>query len=213
MGAVLMVLVLQAQAGWVYDLFSPSWRGTNASTYQTWNFSTSAQSNIAPASVTNPYGSPFADIGLGNLSDGYFSGTSPGTGSFSNYWDLGGSGGIIALTIPATPGPQQLISVQVAYFRNPPQPPNIFIPGATLLGTQYATLETVSVGGPWELVGTTWLIDPGSPMTDYIWITSGSMGSVINSIVVDTMVVPEPSALSLLALGGAIVLSALRRRR
>ena len=216
LGGIFLAVALQVQGGWVYDPYPPVWRGNAATTYQAWDFSTGTQTGIAPSSVSNPFGSPVADITLGSFADGYFPGSYTGTGSQSNYWDIGGTGGKIALTIPTTPGLQQIVNVQFTFFTNGLiHMPDIAVPGATLISSQRTTIESgLPISSSWELLETSWLIDPGTPMTDYVWITSNyaNFGVVFESIVVDTMVVPEPATASIFLLGGVAGLFLFRRR-
>jgi hypothetical protein len=199
-----------SRAGYIYDTSPPSWRGTNLSTFQAWGFPNNNQVNVAPTLVNNIYGSPVANISLGAFASGYLT-FLPGLGTQTNYWDLGGSGGSIALSIPHLSGLFTEIRFQITYFQAITQPPVISITNsfaaASVLSSGTTVVETVPALGQWLTTATTYLLTPSADVTDYYWIISGGNGSVVESVVVDTRtIVPEPSAVVLLLLGfGALV--------
>ena len=210
---------LSSFAGYVYDPLPPVWRGQTNTTYQTWGFPNSSSVNVPATSANNIYGSPLANITVGAFGSGYLT-SLPGLGSQTNYWDLGGAGGSIALSIPHLAGLSTTISLQITYFsQGLSGPPSISITNsfgsATLQSSSTTLAESLSpTPGSWLTLSTTYLLAPAADITDYYWLISGGNGSVVESIVVDTRtVVPEPTTLSLLGLGVAALAFRRKARR
>lgn len=204
------------------DVAPPTWRGDPGSTFQEWEFLTSANP-ATPESVSNPYGSPSASISLGWANSDYWPEYPPlgGTGRMG-VWDLGrgidpghpADIGRITLTIPnrdfTPPGSYKDIVVQVTYHKDITDVPTVDVPGATPTGSSTQLVETVPDFGAWWVIITTWHIEP-NPLEEVITITGNWNGSVIDQIVVDTLCIPEPASLGLLLVGGVSMLA--RRRR
>lgn len=216
-GAVL-VCALVPSAVLAHDMVPPGWRGQEGSTHQQWTFE-NGDNPAAPEVISNPYGSASADITVAEFGSGWLP-QLPGMGTQTGYWDLGGVGlggtgpdGSIVIDIDnrplTTPDSWKEIWVQITYFKDITLAPVVTVPGATLLSQQTLLVEHISTGGDWKLDQSVWRIQP-NPLHEQVLVTADHlMGSVVDQVVIDTICVPEPAMLSMLALGGALVL---RRR-
>ena len=193
------------------DVVVPGWRGTAGTTYEQWGFDTDANPT-PPEVINNPYGGATAIVVVGQYGSGWLDQLS-GLGSKTGFWDLGSSG-TITLNIANSPiiDAYKDIWLQVTYFRDITQAPEVDIPGAVRLGGETRLVEHVDTGGDWLLDQSRWRIEP-NPSSETIVITSDVLwGALVNQVVVDTRcaAVPEPASLTALLLGCGAVL--LRRR-
>jgi len=206
---VIAILALSTLTASAHDLLGPSWRGEEGTTFQIWDFTTPDLEAI-PEVDQNPYGDPVAQINLGEYSEGWFD-QLEGLGDTVDYWDLGSSGTIeIVLPNSPDPNPYKEIWVQVTYYEDITQAPVLNIPGATYLGgVDHYLVENVGTGN-WFLDLLKFRIEPNPTEETIILTSDGLYGSLIDQIVIDTICVPEPMTMSLLALGSIFVI---RRKR
>jgi len=131
-------------------------------------------------------------------------------GTPTGYWDLGGTGGQIALDIP---GPASAaysdIWVQVTYDLGITDVPVVTLPGAQFISAQTVLVEPDGMDS-WMLDQSLWRIQPSLGSTQ-VMISSGSWGLVVDQVVVDTMTTPEPASLAMLGLAGCVLLRRNRR--
>ena len=194
------------------DLVAPPWRGDPGSTYQEWDFLTNSDP-AAPEVDLNTYGTASADISLGPLASGYWATYPPIVGGRIGVWDI--ATGDITLTIPNTdltgPATWKEIWVQVTYYQDITTIPVVEVVGGSFLGGQTITSEVIPAWGSYVVTQSMWRIEPNPTIEEIIISGDPVFGSMIDQIVVDTICIPEPATLSLLALGGLAVL--VRRRR
>ncbi len=209
--AVLVCLLFAATAR-AHDEFPPWWRGLDGTTHQEWQFNDN-DDPAAPDVVNNPYGTSIADITVGQIGSGWLDQLG-GYGGQSGYWDLGGSDGSIVIDIDNRdePLPYKEIWVQVTYWKDLHQAPDVDVPGAVFLYGDTAVIETVATGGTWLLDLTVWRMEP-NPNHERIIITADPGLSIVDQIVVDTRCVPEPATMSLLVVSGlGLLLGRLRKK-
>ena len=205
-GSMVAVLAVGSGLAVADDLFQPGWRGDPGSTYQQWTFD-GDDNPAAPEVSLNPYGT--------------------GTATMSSVWaDIGpGRSGVwmdldlIELWIPnqQEPNDYKELWVQITYliddFFVPPAyvAPTVDVPGAVYLGGETVILETGPVNH-WELQLSQWRIEPNPPdeTINITWLPPGRPYGAVDQIVVDTICIPEPGAVSLLVVG---VLALLKRKR
>ena len=117
----------------------------------------------------------------------------------------------IDLWIPnhTEPNEYKEIWLQVTYHVTDLQPPayiapTVEVPGATYLGGQIRILEENLGLWHWELSLSKWRIEP-NPTEEWIHLTWPEPGEyprgAVDQIVVDTICIPEPGTMALLALG------------
>jgi hypothetical protein len=175
-----------------HDMAAPAWRGQGGTTHEEWRFSSGANP-ATPDALTNPYGTPVANITVGRYGSGWLN-QIPGLGTQAGYWDLGGTNGRILIDLPNASSPARYteVWVQVTYFKDITQPPIVNVPGGQLVSSQTLTVEHIATGGDWLLAQSVWRITP-SPSAEQVDITTNpSWGAVIDQIVVDTICLPAP---------------------
>lgn len=196
----ILCLSLFVQIAQADDLNPPPWRGQPRTTFQEWTFATPNPMPL-PDLVNNPYGQPGAQVW-------------PGTGQ--QYWPIwGGRGGVWPLSgamefyIPnAVGGEYKDIWIQLTWAKQAFMSSPIIstIPGGTIqLLSQIdigPTGEPAPAGANWWHSTYNIRIYP-NPEFETIRIDGTIM---VDQIVIDTICVPEPATMTLLALGGLVFL-------
>jgi len=193
----------------------------DAVTFQKWTFDTDS---LAPAAavVDNAFGTPKADIVVGDLGTGYYS-SDPVYGTATGFWDF--SGGSIKFTIPNREGGlYKDITVEVTYWKDITMGPSISAPGFSLVSTDYnednsefgAIVERVKTGGVWYKSTWNLHIEPNPSVEVIICTPNPDWGSMVSEVSISTkcVAVPEPGTLAALG-GGLLSLAgfAIRRKR
>ena len=209
-GLVVMCAAIAAQA----DTLPPWARGSDGTTYSVWNFITN-NLNPAPDVVYNPYGTASASINYNPpFGTGWYD-TNSNYGSVQGFWDI--ANGSITLTVPIAPpngSYPETNQIQITYWSDISAAPTLSVANGTQIGST-VTIPGVNPSGPgqWFTDVTTWLISPGTTPDIITILGDQSTGSVIDQVVVDTLTVPEPTTISLVALGVAAFAGAFFRRR
>jgi hypothetical protein len=204
--AAVLVGLLSSLAG-AHDLLPPSWRGQEGSTYQEWDFLTSADP-AAPDVIDNPYGTAVADIAYDIYGEGwlyYFE----ELGDQVGYWDIGTGSITVDIDNRPEPLPYKEVWVQVTYYQHIHDAPEITVPGGEFQYGDTVLVDSAPNLGAWYLDLSVWRIEPNPVAEQVIFDGVAGSGAIIDQIVIDTICVPEPSAAALLMLG----LVAVRRRR
>jgi hypothetical protein len=172
----------------------PCWRGLAGSTFQHWAF---AVSNVvaAPELATNAYGASVMAVAPGAFSSGHLE-TNAFFGCRQGMWNIGTTGSLTA-TIPndgaAPVGTYKYVQVQVVQYRDGIYSANatVLVTNATQVGVaQETTLETVDIGRTWVNQKTLWKLAV-SPASESVLISAAPNGSIIDQVVVDTLLQPE----------------------
>lgn len=208
-----VVLLAAASAAVADDIAPPAWRGQPGSSFQAWDFLTDS-TTPAPEAADNNYGSPTALVTVGAFASGYIDTYPPGvTDARDGLWDLG-SLGTIDLVIPNSsrtgPNTWKDIVIQVTYYEDIQVAPVVTVPGGSLVDSDTLVAQNIPGWGTFYTDVYYWHLEP-NPLEEQILITSDEMwGSMIDQVVVDTICMPEPTTMALLAIGG---IALLRRRR
>jgi hypothetical protein len=202
-----VLLAVAALPAFADDVYPPPWtRGGERTTFQRWEFSTPS-TDPAPDEVMNPFGTPTMSINGNEWLAVYDN--REGVWALPDREPTGEpESGTMNITIPNAPDNptwSKMISLQLTWEQEGTVSPIIFADN-----TQGQLIETDAIGGlpehPW--FHSTWLISlPYNPEQETVHIGGDLM---IDEVVVDTIcTVPEPATMSLLALGGWVML---RRR-
>ena len=197
------------------DIYPPSWRGDEGSTYQQWEFLT-GDTTPSPDYLQNPYGQPALTV---YPTHPYWVtwGGRPGV------WQLSGA---IEVEIPNNPveNDYKLLQIQMTWAASFPVPiePFVFIEAEDINGQPLSSIDLLSetdvILGPtnelgagefWHHTTYLYLILP-NPIIETVYI-SGSI--LVDELVIDTICIPEPATLGLLGLGGVSLIISRRRRR
>jgi hypothetical protein len=197
----LLVLVCVAVAGVVAavadDLYPPPWRGQPGSTWAEWEFST-PNPNPAPDFGFNPYGTPTTQVYPGVGQQWW----SELNGRFG-VWPLSGEGWF---TIPNRPEPLPYKDIYIQLTWEPQAPGNRPLIEVTAPQSVPGTLVSeIPLNGLWKHSIYTIRLYP-NPAWETILVTGGID---MDQLVIDTICIPEPATVGLLALGALV---AIRRR-
>ncbi len=203
-GLCLVLLSTSAVAS-LHDLDAPTWRGQLGTTLQQWDFI----EGVPPEQSILPDPENFFNPN-GPVELFYYPG-------FTSGWmpDFEGHGGVLPLSgsiridIPnyPDPNPYKDIIVQLVWAPETPRgnPVVEALPDHQDFGEFGMLEETALLDGPWRYSKYKIHLEP-NPAYEQVWI-SGSI--MVDSIIVDTICVPEPVTMLLLGLGGLV----LRNRR
>ena len=193
------------------DLNPPAWRGDPGSTFQNWTFSAEPANyyDIAPEVVDNPYGDPaiidsYGDNGL------WYDSYEGRDGVWHAYWDF-------YIDLPNNPVANESkdIQIQFTYYYDDP---NGWENGRPVLddvivmeGTyDFGVIEEYELGNNWYYSSWYVHIEPNPVFESLYFLADDDYSELIfDQIVVDTICVPEPASMALLA---ALGLLSLRRR-
>jgi hypothetical protein len=186
------------------DLYPPPWtRGGPDTTYQAWDFAT-ATDPVSADTFYNPYGTPTATINGGSWL--YFYDNHVGV------WTLGPEDSI-DLYIPNTPlDPYNTKEVWTQITWQPDAGPAPVVTVDYGSGSSVvSTLQFTVAAGSGDWLQSVYLADlPYNPASEDVIVTeTGDVGQVV----IDTICIPEPSSIALLALGGISLLSYASRKR
>jgi hypothetical protein len=201
--SVAMVLAMAGfpTYGLADDLNPPAWRGIAGSTFQQWEFGTGA-SNPSADLFENPFGTPTLEAFSAST------GWKDALLGRQGVWPL--SGHLIA-TIPQSPlvGGETLIWVQVTWTEEASG-------GYPFVREENTWTDGLLISESSSILGNSWIhstyqiLVPSTLTFDLVKITGLIQ---VDELVIDTMVVPEPTSFSLLALGmfGWVLCSRFRR--
>lgn len=195
---VALLLVFAVQVVMADDLFPPPWRGHPGSTWAVWEYST-PNPNPLPDLGFNPYGVPSTQI-------------YPGVGQ--NWWaELDGRQGVwplsgeIWIDIPNRPEPNPWKDIYIQLTWEPQAPGNTpFVLTTAPQQVNGTLVQQIPLDGLWMHSIYTIRLEP-NPALETILITGGIN---VDEVVIDTICIPEPMTLGLLAIGGVF---AMRRNR
>ena len=197
----MLVVGIAVTSGFADDLVAPPWRGQPNTTYQAWEFGTS-ENPVAPDLSMNPNGTASADI-LGMIPGTYWK--SEDRGHFG-VWRIGEA---IQLEIPnfPPPNPWKEIWIQITYDGGESVLPEILVlPEASSI----TLIETIDLGDSYSHETYSIILEPNPPM-EIIYVMPRFCEIYIDEIVVETICVPEPATLSLLAIGASVLVRCRRR--
>lgn len=187
--------------------FVPDWRGDLGSTYQEWQFNT-GENPTAPDIDENSYGFPEAKIGAGDPSGMEWLSSDRG---HDGVWK---TDGYIELYIPNAPNnapdSYKIIFIQMIFDAGANSDAWVRYSADGLpLSPGIAPIESVDLGdgyryGLWKIE-----ITP-NPTEETIYTLPFYCDLFADSIIVDTICIPEPATMAILGLGSLLVI---RRKR
>lgn len=197
---IFIVAVVAANCSAVLlDLNAPTWRGDEGTTYQEWDFLTDVNPITEPDDYVNDYGVPSIEIG-GSLTFWL-----PEDLGYEGVWSVYSDAMTITIPNVDVENPYKEILMQIVYWED--YGPLIFTsPDAssiTLIDEQ--VLQNSYKHATYSII-----IEP-NPEREVITIRPRQCGIYIDSLIIDTICVPEPTTIGLLAMGGGLL--ALKRRR
>ncbi len=189
----------------VADVAVPDYRGDDNSTCQEWDFLTGGAplgSYFAPDGTEGitytpyPYGSPLEPYA--QVAGTYAPSTGPGPGgAWSNYTaDL-----FIFNSVDLSPESYKLLRVQATFLGDPP---TVEIQSAGQTWTP-SPATTIPISGGWSVFVQDWRGEP-NPQSERVILSSAGQ---LSEVIVDTVCIPEPATVALLAAGLLLI----RRRR
>ena len=209
------------------DVFYPFWnRGLAGTATYFWdNWGLMEGTNPYVVAADNVIGSVTgnATVTVGDGGAGIIAGdesTAAAFGTATNFWDMGPGGTVsLALNDAAAGANGMDIWVQVKYHVGIAVAPTINVralngEGAPILisnGWYHDTLveSTGTYDGletGWMVYQSLWRLNPGQTLAGIDITTDGSDGAIIDQVVVDTKILPEPAAIILAILGCAALL-------
>ncbi|NLN76205.1 MAG: hypothetical protein GX139_07820 [Armatimonadetes bacterium] len=219
------------------DVFYPYWnRGLPATATYFWNawaIRDGENSNNVSADQVIGDVSGQALFTLGEAGAGFIEGgdwTQDAYGSATNFWDIGPGGMItLALNDPIAVGKPMDIWIQVKYHVGMAGVPTINLRTLSGEGVYESTpalidsdwyynsfVESTGVYGGvetgWMVYQTLWRLETGQVLVG-IDVSSDERGAIIDQIVVDTQIVPEPACVVLAILGTSGLVMLRRARR
>ena len=206
------------------DVWYPWWDRAPNVTYfwDNWNnISGDNPYSVAPDSVTGMGGTGSASVTVQDPGASLMAGPLDGFGSKTNFWDLGPGG---TMNVSVDSSRYMDIWVQVTYHEGIALAPTISILGAhqlwispTQLDAHVAGEDTgdVGLGQPtgWTTYVSLWRLDPNTTFAGIDITADANMGSIIDQVVVDTHILPEPGAVVLALLGSSTLFTLRRYRR
>jgi|GEM_PF-1124353 len=175
---------------------------------------------FAPGTVVSS-ADGLATVNVGDPGAGLIAGPVTGFGSKTNFWDMG-PGGAMHVDLPSSDQGMD-VWVQITYHVGIAAAPQISIPNATQMslgGNSLGRWQVVEVCDPntsletqWVTYLSLWRIDPGQSFAGIDIITDAQNGAIIDQLVVDTKVLPEPGAVVLGVLGNVALFGIRRYRR
>lgn len=186
------------------DIYPPPWqRGQTNTTFQDWTFTSNLNPSPADVAFYNPNGTAYANItGTGNSWQQFFD-------NHNGVWILSGTNSSMDLGIPNTPYDATRVKylwTQITWEPDADQD----TPVVMVNGIPVSAFTTYLVGnGNWKQSVYQTTLVPNPQYEDVVITGSYYLGEVV----VDTICIPEPSSLALLALGAISLLYASRKRR
>lgn len=202
--AVVAAFVLSLAGSLLADDFAPpTWRGSDGSTSQAWEFPTDAAQDVVAVPYSNIYGTPLADIVPAPEKNWL-----PLYEGRTGVWPLSGS---IEATIPNldNENPYKDIYIQLTWAQTP-------CPSTPFVWEMYSGKDATLVSQV-QVPGTVWYhsiytihLEP-NPDSEIVKI----QGDIyVDEVVIDTQCVPEPAGLLVLLSGvGSLTGMFLRRRK
>lgn len=180
------------------DLNAPDWRGDDGSTYQEWDFLTNADPT-APDAYVNDYGIPSVTICGDNsvwLTENL---------GYEGVWSVYGDSMKVCIPNLKVENPYKEILLQIVYWED--YGPLIF---TTPEASSVTLVDEQVLQSGYKHATYSIIIEP-NPACEQIAIRPYQCGTFIDSLIIDTICIPEPMTIGFLGLGGALL--ALKRRR